>query len=82
MQKFASFGERENQKDLFSYSSGATSRRSEKIPLNYSQNLFGSTASRAQHNQIINQLTFSQWLTLLNNSLRDEIYEQFCYSPN
>jgi hypothetical protein len=26
----------------------ATSRRSEKIPLKYSQNLFGSTASRAQ----------------------------------
>jgi hypothetical protein len=26
----------------------ATSRRSEKIPLNYSQNLLGSTASRAQ----------------------------------
>ncbi len=34
------------------------------------------------HNQIINQLTFSQWLTLLNNSLKDEIYEQFCYSLN
>jgi hypothetical protein len=33
---------------FFSYSSAATSRRSEKTPLNYSQNLFGSTASRAQ----------------------------------
>lgn len=34
------------------------------------------------HNQIINQFTFSQWVTLLNNSLRDEIYQQFCYSLN
>jgi len=34
------------------------------------------------HNQIINQLTFSQWLPLLKDSLSYEIYEQFCYSLN
>ena len=34
------------------------------------------------HNQIITQLTFSQWLSLLNESLRDEVYEHFCYSLN
>lgn len=32
------------------------------------------------HNQTINQLTFSQWITLLKFSLKDEIYEQLCYS--
>ena len=34
------------------------------------------------HNQIINQVSFSQWLNLLNEPLKNEVLEQMWYSAN